>query len=298
MNAREQGFLLLTSHLGDPERKVLTVAQLRNLFLRVQASDAPKQERELTEEDVISLGYDRETAHRIVNLLSQQEQLSWYLKKAQKAGVYPISRVSEAYPQVLRKKLGLDCPGSLWTKGDPELLTLPAISLAGSRELGESNAEFAIEAGRQAARQGYVLISGNAKGADQTAQNACLEAGGKVICIVADALLEHPENDRILYISEDGFDLPFTGLRALSRNRLIHAMGSITLVAQCNLEKGGTWDGTKNNLKKGYSPVFCFRDGSAGIEALLDRGAIPVSLKELENLSALQPERISFLEMP
>ena len=31
MNRRERGFLLLTSHLGDPERKVLTVSQLRTL---------------------------------------------------------------------------------------------------------------------------------------------------------------------------------------------------------------------------------------------------------------------------
>ena len=295
MNAREQGFLLLTSHLGDPNRKVLTVAQLRNLFLRVQASDAPGQDRELTCEDILSLGYDREMATRILDLLSQQEQLDWYIKKASKAGAVPISRISKQYPDALRKKLGLDCPGCLWLKGNLELLEKPAISLVGSRILKEDNAAFAREVGRQAARQGYVLISGNADGADQAAQNACLEAGGDVISIVADAIQDKPSGERILYISEDGFDLPFSGLRALSRNRLIHALGHITLVAQCNFEKGGTWDGTKNNLKKGHSPVFCFQDGSRGIEALLDRGALPVSVKQLENLSSLQPQRSSFL---
>lgn len=295
MNGREQGFLLLTSHLGDPQRKVLTVAQLRNLFLRVQASESPKQERELTYEDVAALGYDRETAMRIVELLSQQEQLDWYLKRSAKAGIFPISRISEAYPPVLRKRLGLDCPGCLWLKGNLDLLQKPAISLVGSRVLKDDNAAFAREAGIQAARQGYVLVSGNAKGADQTAQNACLEAGGNVICIVADSLEAQPPNERILYISEDGFDLPFTGLRALSRNRLIHAMGQITLVAQCNFEKGGTWDGTKNNLKNGFSPVFCFQDGSKGVEALLDRGALPVSMVQLADLSSLQPQRPSFL---
>jgi predicted Rossmann fold nucleotide-binding protein DprA/Smf involved in DNA uptake len=295
LNAREQGFLLLTSHLGDPQRKVLTVAQLRNLFLRVQAADAPTQDRELTCEDITALGYDRETAMRILELLSQQEQLDWYVKRGYKAGCIPISRISPQYPVALRKKLGLDCPGCLWAKGDLDLLDKPAVSLVGSRLLKKENTAFAKEVGRQAALQGYVLISGNAKGADQTAQNACLEAGGKVIAIVADALESQPLNDRILYLSEDGFDLPFSGLRALSRNRLIHAMGKITLVAQCNFEKGGTWDGTKHNLKKGYSPVFCFRDGSRGIEALLDRGARPVSVEQLKNLSALQPKQISFL---
>ncbi len=295
MNSREQGFLLLTSHLGDPQRKVLTVAQLRNLFLRVQVSEAPKQDRELTYEDVAGLGYDRETAMRIIELLSQQEQLDWYLKQAEKAGIFPVSRISDAYPPVLRKRFGLDCPGCLWLKGDLKLLGKPAISLVGSRVLKADNAAFAREVGRQAAVQGYVLVSGNAKGADQTAQNACLEAGGNVISIVADELKEQPANERILYISEDGFDLPFSGLRALSRNRLIHAMGQITLVAQCNFEKGGTWDGTKNNLKKGYSPVFCFQDGSRGIDALLDRGALPVSMAQLADLSSFQSQRPSFL---
>lgn len=295
MNAREQGFLLLTSHLGDPQRKVLTAAQLRNLFLRVQASDTPKQDRELTYEDITALGYDRETAMRIAHLLSGQEQLDWYLKKGAKAGCIPISRISEQYPPALRNKLGLDCPGCLWIKGDTDLLKHPAVSLVGSRDLKEDNRAFAREVGRQAAQQGYVLISGNAKGADQTAQNACLDAGGKVISIVADALADQPMDARILYISEDGFDLPFSGLRALSRNRLIHAMGQFTMVAQCTLEKGGTWDGTKNNLKKGYSPVFCFQDGSRGMDALLDMGAVPVSMEDLKDFSALQPQRPCFL---
>ena len=248
----------------------------------------PKQDRELTCEDVMGLGYDREMAARILELLSQQEQLDWYLKQAAKAGCIPVSRISEQYPLVLRKRLGVDCPGCLWMKGDPALLKKPAISLVGSRALRAENAAFAREVGRQAARQGYILVSGNAKGADQTAQNACLEAGGQVISIIADSLSDYPTDDRILYISEDGFDLSFSGLRALSRNRLIHAMGQLTLVAQCNFEKGGTWDGTKNNLKKGYSPVFCFQDGSRGIGVLLDRGASPVSLSQLVDLSALR----------
>lgn len=294
MNAREQGFLLLTSHLGDPQRKVLTIPQLRNLFLRVQAAKIPTQDRELSYEDLIGLGYDRENAMRLLDLLSGQEQLDWYLKQASKSGCVPVSRISEQYPYVLRKKLGLDCPGCLWAKGNLDLLQKPAVSLVGSRVLRKENAAFAREAGRQAARQGYALVSGNAKGADQTAQYACLEAGGNVISIVADALENQRLDDRILYISEDGFDLPFSGLRALSRNRLIHAMGKFTMVAQCNFEKGGTWDGTRNNLKKGYSPVFCFQDGSRGIGALLDRGAIPVTIEQLTDLSALQPEQFCF----
>ena len=45
MNAREEGFLLLTSHLGDPDRKPLTTAQLRTLWARVRGMDAPEEEQ-------------------------------------------------------------------------------------------------------------------------------------------------------------------------------------------------------------------------------------------------------------
>ena len=44
MNPRERGFLLLVSHLGNPERKVLTMAQLRNLAGRICASEPPEEE--------------------------------------------------------------------------------------------------------------------------------------------------------------------------------------------------------------------------------------------------------------
>jgi DegV family protein with EDD domain len=57
-----------------------------------------------------------------------------------------------------------------------EILKSPGISLVGSRDLNPINEEFAREAGKQAALQSYTLVSGNARGADKTAQNACLAA--------------------------------------------------------------------------------------------------------------------------
>ena len=58
MNAKERGFLLLTSQLGDPERKPFTVAQFRDLAKRVTQMEKPKASRELTESDLLALGYD------------------------------------------------------------------------------------------------------------------------------------------------------------------------------------------------------------------------------------------------
>lgn len=286
MTGAEAGFLLLTGKLGNPERNVLTTAQLRTLAQRVKNAAFPVSDRELECSDLITLGYSRDMAQRILSLLDDEELLSHYLNRGKRNRCEPLSRISDKYPAVLRSRLGWDAPGCLWAKGDLSILTMPAIALVGSRDLQDSNRKFAEEVGRQAALQGYALISGNARGADRTAQNACLEAGGRVISIVADELNKQPEQERILWLSEDGFDEPFSAQRALSRNRCIHALGSKTFVAQCSYQQGGTWDGSVRNLRFGWSELCCFNDGSPAMTLLEQMGAVLVEKNALHSLSS------------
>lgn len=294
MNVREQGFLLLTSHLGNPERKVMTVAQLRRLAARARSMERPAGNEPVRENDLIAMGYGREEACRIVSLLSEEDILSWYVTQASRMDCVPITRVSPDYPNRLRQTLGVDCPGCLWAKGDLTLLKKPAISLVGSRDLNERNMSFAEEVGRQAALQGYVLVSGNARGADRTAQEACLENGGQVICVVADRLESQPLQRNVLYLAEDGFDMPFSAQRALSRNRVIHCLSSRVLVAQCAYGKGGTWDGATKNLRHGWSNVFCFDDGSKAVQDLIQMGAQPVNKELLKRFDQLTETAVNF----
>ena len=285
MNVREQGYLLLSSTLGVPGRKILSPAQLRNLAQR--AVTLEPQPRELCYEDLIAIGCESAMAQRILGLLEDTQVLESYLQRARSYGCTPITRVSEAYPLCLRKRMGLDSPGCLWAKGDLSLLRMSAVSLVGSRELGLLNGAFAAEVGEQAAKQGYVLVSGNAKGADRTAQESALRHGGKVISVVADALHRYPAQKDVLYLSEEGFDLGFSSRRALSRNRVIHSLGQMTLVAQCTKGQGGTWDGSLRNLQNRYSPLYVLDDGSDGAEALLSLGARPICGMQLNDFSIL-----------
>lgn len=284
MNSREQGFLLLTSHLGDPHRRPLTVAQLRELQRCVIRSERFTQDRDLLPEDLVALGCHEETAVKVVSLLSDLPLLHSYLEKGRANGCVPISRVSPGYPLRMRKCLGLDAPGSLWLKGDVNLLNRPAVALVGSRDLHPQNEQFAEEVGRMAAQYNLVLISGNARGADSAAQKGCLRAGGSVISIVADDLSRKKSMEHILYISEDGFDMPFTNQRALSRNRLIHSTACATFVAQCSNGTGGTWDGTCRNIRGQWSPVYCLADGSAASVKLYMMGVHMVRLDNLHEI--------------
>lgn len=290
MTGAEQGFLLLTSHLGDPARPVLTVSQFRTLADRMLRRQPASEERDLQLQDLLSLGYGREMADRILRLLRDESLLHHYISRGKRLDCVPVTRVTDGYPLILRQRLGQDSPGTLWGKGDLSLLNHPAISLVGSRELCPENHAFAQAVGRYAAGQGLVLVSGNARGADRTAQEACLEAGGRVISIVADELWKHPLRERILYLSEEDYDSPFTAQRALSRNRCIHTLGRLVFVAQSGYEKGGTWDGTAKNLRFGWSPVVCFRDGSAASLELEQMGAYLIDADHLEDFSVLQDQ--------
>ena len=293
MTGPEKGFLLLTSHLGNPARGVLTTAQFRTLADRVTHTAVPMEEKELTVSDLTSLCYGREMAARVVQLLAEEDLLHHYISRGCRLDCAPITRVTEGYPLILRQRLGTDAPGTLWGKRDCTLLNTPAISLVGSRELRQENHRFAEAVGFLAAKQGLTLVSGNARGADRAAQEACLSAGGKVISIVSDELWKHRIRENVLYVSEEDYDSPFTAQRALSRNRCIHSLGRMVFVAQSDLHKGGTWDGTARNLRFGWSPVACFRDGSPASRELEQMGAYLIGREDLEDFSTL-PEQTAF----
>ncbi len=290
MTGREKGFLLLTSQLGNPERKVLTPAQLRVLAQRSKEMRIDDPNRDLRKEDLLNLGYSGLLAERIVALLEEKELLEYYCIQGRRAGCVPLTRVTAGYPQTIRNKLGLDSPGVLWAKGDLEILERPKIALVGSRDLQPKNLRFAKEVGRQAALQGYVLVSGNARGADQAAQEACLAAGGQVISVVADTLKSHKMRENVVYLSEDGFEQGFSAQRAISRNRCLHCLGEKVFVAQCGYQTGGTWDGTVKNLRFGWSPVFMLEDDSPASELLSQMGASLMGPEELRNIAALPPQ--------
>ena len=207
--------------------------------------DQPDRDGEVTEELLLGWGYEGPMARRIVGLLSQERELDEYLSRARELGIGVLTRISPDYPAALLGALGQDAPAVLFYYGNSMLFSQRQISLVGTREPEAADVAFAREAGTQAARQGYTLVSGNARGCDREGQRACLAAGGTVISFLADSLAERRKeaSEGILCCSEGGFNEPFSAQRALSRNRLIHALGEKTLAVHPRLGVGGTWAG-------------------------------------------------------
>ena len=288
MTPRERGLLLLTQQLGDPDRNPLTPSQYSQLASQVRAAPRRDPDQELAISDLTSMGFDFLTGEHILHLLSQEAQLERYLSRGAAEGCYPIPRSSPLYPRELLENLGEESPPCLWAKGDLSLLSGTMIGLVGSRDILPQNYRFAQEVGRQTALAGLTLISGNARGADLAAQTSCLANGGRVVSVLADSLREKPAVPNLLYLSEDGYDLPFSSQRALQRNRLIHILPRCVYVAQVRPYRSGTWSGTVKNLTNGWSGVMCLDDGSEGARALIAMGASPATTAQLTHLQNLR----------
>lgn len=278
MTAAEEGVLLLCCRLGDPNCKPLTSPQFRELGQKIRAG-LPGQDplRQLRICDLVGLGYEEEQADAILRLLDRDEQLLEYLHQAEDLDIHPITRISSHYPHSFRQMLGFSAPPVLFYRGDLALLSQPSAAVVGSRHLYPENELFARAAGQHLARTGRVLVSGGAMGADRTVQESCLAYGGSAVIFTADRLADHAQEERTLYLSADGFDVPFSIPRALGRNKLIHIHGQKALAVQCSHGTGGTWQGCTENLKHRWSPLYVFNDGSLGSIALIAQGAKPVS---------------------
>lgn len=290
MKAAEQGVLLLCCRLGDSRCRPLTMAQFRELGLRARAYGmAGDPLAEMTCRDLVRLGYETEEADRILRLLDRQNQLETYLRRGEDEGIVAVTRVSDSYPCRISALKRMSCPPVLFAKGNLSLLERSAVSAVGSRKLLPENAVFADRVGSCAAKEGFVLCSGGAVGADTAAQEACLRDGGSCIVVLPDRLLGRKVSENLLCLSEDGYDLPFSSVRALRRNELIHILGQKTFAAQCSYGTGGTWQGCTENLKHGWSELYVYEDGSQGSRALIERGACGITaVNSIKDLSAKQ----------
>ena len=133
-------------------------------------------------------------------------------------------------------------PQLLFALGRPDLLTLPAVAIVGSRDHSAYGAECCRLIAAQAARSGLAVVSGMARGLDAVAHHAALDAGGATIGVLGNGLgVIYPAANRALYeqVQRDGLLLtefapgerPHLGSFP-RRNRLISGLARVTVVVE------------------------------------------------------------------
>ncbi|MDE0376535.1 MAG: DNA-processing protein DprA [bacterium] len=241
-----------------------------------------------SEGDLIGSGLGEDVAARVMGLLSQAVAVAFELDRLDQSGVATLTPFDEGYPQRLQIRLGSRRPAILHAAGALELLDQPGVGVVGSRNVSKEGAEVAKALGRQAASLGLPLISGAARGVDQSAMDAAFQAGGTVVGVPARSLvrtLRTPDvrravhEGRTVMCSPYAPDSPFSVGKAMGRNKLIYALSDVTVAVAADNGSGGTWSGATEAIRGDYCRVAVWRGGGEGPgnEPLERRGALPLT---------------------
>jgi predicted Rossmann fold nucleotide-binding protein DprA/Smf involved in DNA uptake len=244
-----------------------------------------------TLELLAAAGWDRE---RLAGLLAREPELDRAIELWAQIELRVICCLDEEYPARLRERLRTAAPPLLFVVGSGELLTRGGLAMVGSRNTDEAALKFAAGLASLCAEQDVTVISGGARGVDQTAMLAALEANGSALGILADSLVReavsekyavHLDRGHVTLASLCSPEAPFSVGNAMSRNKLIYALSDAALVVSAEAQTGGTWHGAVENLKQKWTPLFVRRDDSAprGNDLLIRRGGIAVESAELNS---------------
>jgi predicted Rossmann fold nucleotide-binding protein DprA/Smf involved in DNA uptake len=233
-------------------------------------------------------------------LLSRGTALAFNVEKWINKGIWILVRTDSRYPRRLIERLGGQAPPILYGSGDAELLEQGGLAVVGSRNVDTAGFDFAREVGEHCAHHGWNLVSGGARGVDQSAMAGALNEEGRAVGVLADSLLtatlsrynrEAILQGRLTLVSSCHPEAGFNVGMAMGRNKCIYALADYGLVVSADKGKGGTWSGAVEELRRiGGTPVFVRAEGQTpeGNAALMKLGARPFPAR---------PWRMGFAEL-
>jgi DNA processing protein len=171
---------------------------------------------------------------------------------------------SEQFPPQLKGIPSLNRSSRpLYFAGNLSLLGFPAIGFCGSRKSSEKGMEAVRDCCEQAAQNGIVVVSGNAKGIDFSAHYTALASGGCTILVLPEGIQGFRVRkdlrsvwdwNRALIVSQFAPDAPWTVFHAMERNDLIIGLSRAMVVVEAG-DTGGTLSAGKATLKAG-KPLY------------------------------------------
>ncbi|MDK1492955.1 DNA-processing protein DprA [Sinorhizobium sp. 7-81] len=234
---------------------------------------------------------------RIRALLSRGAALGLALEKWQRAGLWVLTRSDQDYPERFKRRLRSESPAVLFGCGNKALLNAGGIAVVGSRDANEEDLAYTDKLGAEAAAQGHSIVSGGARGVDQSAMLGALERKGTALGVLADSLLrsatsskyrKHIMSGDLALISPFNPEAGFNVGNAMSRNRYIYCLADAAVVISSTPDKGGTWNGALEDLRAGWVPLWVKQsnDRKSGNRQLVQRGArwLPEDLPSFSNL--------------
>jgi DNA processing protein len=195
-----------------------------------------------------------------------------------------------------------DAPAAIFVRGDVTLLGARAIAVVGTRECSGEGWDWTHAAAGRLAEEGFVVVSGLARGIDAAAHRGALDASGDTVCVLGCGPdVAYPEENRELLervaaagcvVSEHAPGTPPRPWYFPRRNRLLAALSEAVVVVESRLRSGALVT-ARLALDLGKEvfvvPGWPTSPLSAGPLALLRDGARPIRSAEdlLEDLGGI-----------
>lgn len=225
--------------------------------------------------------------------------------------IVPI--ISTDYSKILKENLKTShCPAVLYLKGNKEILKEKSIAIVGSRDASDTALQFTDNIAKLASEEYKVVVSGFAKGVDKQALDSAIKYKGQSIIVLPQGIMTFSTGFKTYYKQMIDGDIlvlstffpkaPWKTELAMARNPIIYGLANDIYVAESS-EKGGTWSGVVDGLRKGRK-IFVRKPQSTEKNAnhiLIQKGATPVDFhgKELfVEYMPMQQEQVLTVQEP
>src|SRR5690606_26162287 len=225
--------------------------------------------------------------------------------------IIPIT--SPEYSKTLKSNLkAAHAPAVLYVKGNKKILEEKSIAIVGSRDASETALKFTDNIAKLASKEFKVVVSGFAKGVDKQALDSAINYKGQSVIVLPQGILTFSSGFKNYYkqiIDGDVVVLstffpkaPWKAELAMARNPIIYGLADEIYVAE-SAEKGGTWSGVVDGLRKGRK-IFVRKhepNENNAINILIQHGAIPVDFSGVElprNCETINLDQVSTVREP
>lgn len=288
ISLNSQAIILLTAYFnkGDKPLTIGEYAKFANWLL--ENNYQPSNLLDLDNQSILTQYLDKKVSkERVTTLLNRGNSMAIALERWQNSGIWVITRADAEYPSKLKKKLGQKAPPILYGAGNKKIFNTRGVAIIGSRDASIEDLDFTFKLGEKLAFSGYSVVSGGARGVDESSMLGSINADGTTIGVVSDSLMQKVLSKKyrdaivsgnLLLISPYYPEARFNAGNAMGRNKYIYTLAELSIVIHSGL-KGGTWEGAKENLKHHWVNLFvkhCI-DNSAGNHKLIEMGGMELN---------------------
>jgi len=220
-----------------------------------------------------------------------QRQIDWLKSR----GIKILCLEDEQYPALLKEIS--DAPLILCQKGNLEKINKRAVAIVGTRTPTSEGLAMTRKLAKILASEGFVVVSGLAKGIDTAAHKGALDASGVTVAVLGcDIQTIYPKENYQLapligikgaLVSEHPFDTQPNPVNLVQRNRIISGISLGTIVMEASENNGAihTARFAQNQSRRVYAYQWTHKHPmTAGPLKLIANGATGIKMQNVSDL--------------